>query len=161
MPSKSAKKRETLALQTLGEQLLELTQEQLSNLNLDESLFDAVRAASVMNSRGALRRQRQLIGKLMRNVDPEPIRLALDELQRQQRTEKDTFRRAEYWRDRIVTRGREGLNEFLESTGTSNEELWLLLQQLHASRSDSVRTTLRRKIFREVHEKLTVQNSAR
>ena len=79
-PSKTAKKREVLALQALGEQLIELTAEQLREMELPENLFDAITAASSIKSRGARRRQCQLVGKLMRSVDPEPIRRAIEDL---------------------------------------------------------------------------------
>jgi ribosome-associated protein len=160
-PSKSAKKRVFLELQELGEQLLRLTEEQLRSMDLDENLFDAVIAAAKMKSHGALRRQRQLIGKLMRNVDPEPIRRALDVFQHQERTAKDVFRRAEEWRDRIVQSGHPGLNEFFDMTGREYRDLSILLNE-YAAADDSGRRTLRRKIFRLVHAELTtmVQNCA-
>ena len=160
MDSKSARKREVLALQVLGEQLVGLTEEELQTMELEERLFDAVIAARKIKSRGALRRQCQLIGKLMKNVDPDPIRLALNEIQRQARTEKEIFRRAEYWRDRIVHDNHDALREFFEVTGRANDELSSLLQEYLASKGDSERTALRRKLFRQVHEELTVQNSA-
>lgn len=161
-PSKSAKKREFLALQELGEQLVRLTEEQLLSMELDENLFDAVSAATQMKSRGALRRQFQLIGKLMRSVDPEPIRRALGAFQRQGKTAKDIFRRAEEWRDRIVQDGQQELIEFFDMTGTENGELSSLLNEYHAAPGDSAKHALRRKIFRLVHAELTtvVQNFA-
>ena len=158
--SKSAKKREYLALQALGEQLIELSAEQLQSMELDESLFDAVSAAASVKSRGALRRQCQLIGKLMRNVDPEPIRLALEALQRQQKDDKEIFRRAEYWRDQIVQREHDALRQFFEMTGHVNGDLSSLLNAYLACPADSAKIALRRKIFRQVHEDLSemVQN---
>ncbi len=158
--SKSAKKREILALQALGEQLIDLTEAQLRDLELEERLFDAVTVASKIKSRGALRRQCQLIGKLMRNVDPGPIRLAIEAFQRQANTEKEIFRRAEHWRDRIVQHEDEALNEFFEMTGTVNENLFSILQEYLACSDDTVRRALYRKIFRQVHEDLAmlVQN---
>jgi len=131
-------------------------------MDLDENLFDAVVAAAKMKSHGALRRQRQLIGKLMRNVDPEPIRRALNAFQHQERTAKDVFRRAEEWRDRIVQSGHPGLNEFFDMTGRENRDLSVLLNEYAAARDDSGRRTLQRKIFRLVHAELTtmVQNCA-
>ena len=81
-PSKSARKREYLALQRLGEALIPLLEEDLLALGLDEELLDAVLAAKRMSKRGALRRQKQYIGKLMSRVDPEPIRAALERLHR-------------------------------------------------------------------------------
>jgi len=77
-PSKSARKREHLALQELGVKLIALKDAQLESLSLDDSLSAAVRDARHMKARGALRRQKQLIGKLMRGVDPEPIRAAIN-----------------------------------------------------------------------------------
>ena len=75
--SKSAKKREHLSLQVLGEQLIGFQEAQLRAMHLDGELLDAIVLASKIKSHSALRRQRQLIGKLMKHVDPEPIRAAL------------------------------------------------------------------------------------
>jgi ribosome-associated protein len=79
-PSKSARKREYLALQKLGEELITIRQSDLDSLPLDDALRDAVREASEIKAHGALRRQKQYIGKLMRNIDPEPIRAGLQKL---------------------------------------------------------------------------------
>ncbi|MGB5258588.1 MAG: ribosome biogenesis factor YjgA [Woeseiaceae bacterium] len=79
-PSKSAKKREFLALQKLGEDLIDLKESDLRKMDLDETLLEAVLAAHTIKSRGALRRQKQYIGKIMRQVDPEPIRTAMARL---------------------------------------------------------------------------------
>ncbi len=81
-PSKSARKREYLALQKLGEELLTLRESDLLDMELDEDLLEAVLEARQMRSRGALRRQKQYIGKLMRHIDPEPLRIALARVRR-------------------------------------------------------------------------------
>lgn len=81
-PSKSAKKREYLALQKLGEELIVLKNSDLGELALDDDLLEAVTAARQIKAHGALRRQKQYIGRLMRHIDPEPIRTALEELRR-------------------------------------------------------------------------------
>ena len=75
-------KREHLARQKLGEQLITLRDADLHSLALDEDLIDAVVEARSIKSHGALRRQKQFIGKLMRHIDPEPIRVALEKLRR-------------------------------------------------------------------------------
>ena len=79
-PSKSARKREYLALQKLGEELITLRESDLQAMSLDEDLLEAVLDAKRMKKHGALRRQKQYIGKLMGRVDPEPIRTALERL---------------------------------------------------------------------------------
>ena len=81
-PSKSARKREHLARQKLGEELIALRDADLRSLALDEDLFEAVMEARSIKARGALRRQKQYIGKIMGHIDPEPIRAALESLHR-------------------------------------------------------------------------------
>lgn len=81
-PSKSAKKREYLALQKLGEELITLRESELATLPLDEELLLAIRDAQQITARGAMRRQKQFIGKLMRHADPEPLLIAMAKLRR-------------------------------------------------------------------------------
>jgi len=81
-PSKSARKREYLALQKLGEELITLRESDLLSLPLEEDLLEAVQEARRIKAHGALRRQKQYIGKLMRHVDAEPINAALERLRR-------------------------------------------------------------------------------
>lgn len=71
--SKSQRKRESLALQALGEELTRLTGEQLAALALPDDLLGAVLAAQRISKFGALRRQLQYIGRLMREVDADAI----------------------------------------------------------------------------------------
>lgn len=82
-PSKSARKREYLALQKLGEELIALRASELQSMPLDEGLLEAIVEARHIKAHGALRRQKQYIGKLMGALeDPEPIREALERLRR-------------------------------------------------------------------------------
>lgn len=81
-PSKSARKREYIALQKLGEELIALKASDLDRLPLDDNLREAVLEAKQMKAHGALRRQKQYIGKLMRHIDPEPIRREMAKLRR-------------------------------------------------------------------------------
>jgi len=85
-PSKSQKKREMLALQELGTQLAKLSPEQLRKMDLPADLAAALADAQrFANKRGALRRQLQYVGKLMRGVDAEPIRAQLEALRGRRR----------------------------------------------------------------------------
>ena len=153
-PSKSARKREQHALQSLGERLIELAPEQLESMNLDERLLDAVVAAKSIRAHGALRRQKQLIGKLMRQQDPEPIRAALNAFHRDDRREKALFREAESWRDRITGDDGGALAAFFEHIGHDNEALAIELRQFRSATYDKARKTARRRIFREIHREI-------
>jgi ribosome-associated protein len=79
-PSKTAVKRAMSELQTLGAELVELSADQLGKIGLPDDLRAAVRAAQRITQHEARRRQLQYIGKLMRSLDPAPIRAALDEI---------------------------------------------------------------------------------
>jgi len=82
-PSKSARKRAYLALQKLGEELIMLREPDLLEMPLDEDLLEAIKEARQIKAHGALRRQKQYIGKLMGALeDPEPLREALERLRR-------------------------------------------------------------------------------
>jgi len=69
-PSKTQRKRDAHALQTLGIQLVALSAAQLSRLDLPEALHEAVLAAQRIRSHGARTRQLQYIGKVMRQLEP-------------------------------------------------------------------------------------------
>lgn len=95
-PSKSSLKREMTALQKLGEALTELSPDRLKKIDMPERLRDALQDAQRFTQHGAHRRQMQLIGKIMREIDAAPLQAALDEINgvsaaatiRQQRLER-------------------------------------------------------------------------
>lgn len=77
-PSKSQRKREMTALQELGEELVGLSRERLARIEMPERLRDAVLEAQRITKHEARRRQLQYVGKIMRDVDPAPLKEALD-----------------------------------------------------------------------------------
>jgi ribosome-associated protein len=79
-PSKSSRKRAAHAAQALGERLIALKESDLVRLPIPESLLDAVREARRIKARGGLARQKQYIGKLMRDLDTAAIEDALESL---------------------------------------------------------------------------------
>src|SRR4030065_2592890 len=78
--SKTKKKKEAEALQELGEELVKLTAAQSRDLTLPAEISAAVTFAKTLK-RGALRRQLQYIGTLMRQYDTAPIQEALQNIQ--------------------------------------------------------------------------------
>ena len=110
-PSKSQRKRTAHAAQDLGEALIGLRQSELEALGLPEALLEAVRDARRIRSRAAAARQRQYIGKLMRGIDPEPIRRALGARSEHNALETQRFKRAEAWRQRLLEEGESALDE--------------------------------------------------
>ena len=104
-PSKSERKRRSDDLQSLGEALIDLPDSELNALPLPEALRDAVLLARKITKHGGLYRQKQYIGKLMRKIDAEPIRAALEAKREGERVEALRFRRIEQWRDRLLQEG--------------------------------------------------------
>jgi len=100
--SKTQQKRAMHELQALGVALVDLSDAQLAAMTLPESLASAIAAARGMRQHGARRRQLQLIGKLMRDVDPEPIREQLAALRGQSAQAAAQQRRLEDWRRRLL-----------------------------------------------------------
>jgi ribosome-associated protein len=111
LPSKSERKRAALEAQALGEALIELSDAELAQLKLPETLSEALTQARRMTSRGALARQRQYIGKLMRELDLAPIRAKLAEKSEQRARESQRLKRIEAWRERLVKEGAAALAE--------------------------------------------------
>ena len=138
-------------MQALGERLIGLSREALDGIALGERLKDAVLTAQSIRSHGALRRQKQLIGKLMRNEDPVPIRAALDALGADDREARRRFREAEHWRDRIVRAPDKALAEFLEWTGTPAPAVEECARAIQTAANERDLKAAKRRLFRAIH----------
>jgi len=130
-PSKSQRKRDMTALQKLGAQLIELPTSVLRSLELPERLTDAIIEMGNTRTHEGRRRQMQFIGKLMREVDPEPIQLLLDRRERPHRDEVNAMHLAERWRERLIADDRV-IDEFVQATGCG--ELQALRTNIRAAR---------------------------
>jgi ribosome-associated protein len=112
--SKSQRKKQMLALQKIGEALVNLSAPELAKIHLEGSLADAVDHARSCKTHEARRRQLQFIGKLMRNVDVEPIAAALEKVQLKGQLSKAKFHQVERWRDRLIAGDDAIVQEFLQ-----------------------------------------------
>jgi len=100
--SKTRRKREMEELQKLGASLIALAPAQLDALDLPGELLAAVREAQRIKSHEAKRRQVQFIGKLMRSLDPAPVRAALAALDGRSAAARAEQRLLEQWRERLI-----------------------------------------------------------
>jgi ribosome-associated protein len=100
--SKTRRKREMHELQALGAALAALPESQLQAMNLAEDLRDALLEAKRIKSHEAKRRQMQYVGRLMRSLDPAPIRARLAELEGNSAQATARHRRLEAWRERLL-----------------------------------------------------------
>ena len=149
-PSKSQRKRDASAAQNLGTRLIDLKESELTALNLPETLHDAILLAKRITSRGGLARQRQFIGKLMRDIDPAPIEAALSETSRVTAQDAEKHKRLEAWRTRLLTEGPTALDDLLkERPSADRKALQLLIHKATTQRVDSgTRDGASRELFR-------------
>lgn len=101
-PSKTKVKQQMLELQGIGAELVALGKDQLAQLDLPETLRDAIHEMRRINKFGAQRRQMQYIGRLMREVDPEPIVARLNAWKGYSQQHTAHLHQLERWRDRLL-----------------------------------------------------------
>ena len=151
-PSKSSRKRAAHAAQDLGQELIRMRDGDLDALDLPETLVDAVREARRITSRGGLARQRQYIGKLMRDVDLEPIKAFLASRNKIDAQETERFKRVEVWRERLIVEGAQALEELQRWRPGIDRDEWT--RRVSAAQAERARTgatgPASRELFREL-----------
>ena len=110
--SKSEIKRDAEELKRLGAELVDLGKNSLDKIPLDERLRNEVELAQRIKKEGR-RRQLQLIGKLLRSIDVEPIRVALDKLNNRHNQQVALFHKLEMLRDRLIEQGDEAMGDVI------------------------------------------------
>jgi ribosome-associated protein len=111
-PSKTKIKKQMHELRDLGQELTELSKDQISKLDIPESLRDAIKEMHRIKSFGAKRRQIQYIGKLMRDIDTAPILAKLDTWKGVSKQHIGYMHQVERWRERLLA-GDTALTELL------------------------------------------------
>ena len=94
--SKTQLKKEMHELQALGKQLVELPVERIKSIEIPEKLAEALLFAKTIKKHGALKRQLHYIGALMRDVDANPIRHALESDEEARVSNVRLFKRPSY-----------------------------------------------------------------
>ena len=80
-PSKSQRKRDMIALQKLGEELVEQSAERIRKCQISDDLCNAVLECQRIKNREGRRRQLQYIGKLMRKLTEDEIEFIKQQLE--------------------------------------------------------------------------------
>jgi ribosome-associated protein len=151
-PSKSLRKRQSHELQTLGEELIQLPQADLDALPLPDTLREAVMLARTITKHGGLYRQKQFIGKLMRKIDAEPIRLALKARRDRDRIAARQFHLVERWRARLIDEA-QALDEFAAAYQIDDRAQFAqLIEQARGERSHNRTPKAARELFRLIEK---------
>ena len=129
--SKTQIKKEAEELQELGMELLRLPIQRLERMALPDDLRKALMEAGSITSNIAGRRQRQFIGALMRDVDPEPIRHALLQISADLPIESKIIEETRMWLDRLLTGDPDSLEAFIHACpGLEHQRLRQLLRNI-------------------------------
>ena len=150
--SRSQRKRDVEALQKLGAALVELPPAQLDGLDLPAGLVEAVREAQRIRSREARRRQIQYIGKLMRDVDPAPVRAALADAAGGSAAARASQKRLESWRERLIADDA-ALTEYAAAhAGADLQALRALIRNARRELAESRPPRAQRELFRVLRD---------
>ncbi|MFA5915472.1 MAG: ribosome biogenesis factor YjgA [Burkholderiales bacterium] len=160
LTSKTRKKKDMLALQDLGVQLVELNEQQLASMQLPEELLDAVMEARRLTKHEARRRQMQYIGRLMRDLDAVPIRERLEQWKGQGRAHTAQLHAIERWREELLA-GDPALARFLdEHPDADSQKLRVLIRNARREQSAALPPKNYRELFRILRETLTKEPAA-
>ncbi|MDD2934680.1 MAG: ribosome biogenesis factor YjgA [Methylotenera sp.] len=100
--SKTKLKAEADEQQALGVRLTELPKDKLLKLDLPDAVLTAVLDTKKITANGAIRRHRQYLGRLMRDIDNAPILEQLARWDGKHTAENAYFHGLERWRDRMI-----------------------------------------------------------
>ena len=175
-PSRSEKKRQSLALQEMGEELTRLGPQEVKNLDLPPDLAEALSLYGRISNHEGRRRQLQFIGRIMRELDPAPIRAALDARREKSATATAALHKAEQWRERLLAADDNELSSLIaaffanlpaqpsleQAEGATKREAAILPDDMRnmalAARKEAAENTAphaRRALFRALHNMLT------
>ena len=146
--SKSEIKRDAEDLKQLGEKLVNLTKANLTKVPLDDSLKDAIELAQRLQKE-ARRRQLQYIGKLLRSIDAEPIREALEKIENKHNQQQAMLHKLEILRDELVTKGDAALTDLLnEHPSVDRQQLRNLIRAAQKEKEQNKPL----KAYREIYQ---------
>jgi len=151
--SKSQRKREMDELKKLGMALLEFSDDALRQLQLPETLLEALRTGKRITSNNARKRQMQYIGKLLKDIDATPLYAAVDARDHQHATHTREFHQIEELRDKLILEGDRALPAVLAVfPHTDRQHLRKLLRQARKEQETGQPPRAARLLFRYLRE---------
>lgn len=148
-PSKSQRKRESLALQDLGERLVNLPAGQLARVPIEGELADALAQARQMGRDSGRRRQLRFIGKLLRDMDVTPIQEAVAAIDGAHNAASAHHHRLEALCEALVTGDQQALGDLLdEHPEADRQHLRQLMRNAAREREQQRPPRARRELFR-------------
>jgi len=151
-PSKSQRKREMTALQALGESLLRLSAAELARIDLPEPLRDALTETAGIRSHEGRRRHLQYIGKLMRQVDAEPLRAAIANATGESKQAVALMHRCERLRDALLADDAALAGVLAELPGADTQQLRATIRAARREHEEGRPPKHARQLYRWLYE---------
>ena len=150
--SRTKKKLHVEELQKLGAALVALPAVTLDALDLPAQLLAAVREAQRITSHEARRRQVQFIGKVMRKVDPEPVRAAVAAIAGQSAVARARQKRLEQWRERLIAHDAALTGFATEHAGADLQAMRTLIRNARKEIAENKPPRAQRELFRVLRD---------
>lgn len=151
--SKTQLKKHCDDLKKLGEDLINLKTHELEMMHMPEQLEEAVAVARKLNARSGLKRQKQYIGKIMREIDSADIEQQLNKIKHRNDASNASFKKTEHWRDRLILQDNNATTELLGMyPEMDRQHLHQLIRQAKKEAAAEKPPAAARKLFRYLRE---------
>ncbi|XPV75286.1 MAG: ribosome biogenesis factor YjgA [Desulfovibrio sp.] len=158
--SRSQVKRELKELQDLGIRLTKLKKPELRRLDLPQTLNDAIIECQRLK-REALRRQHQYIGSLMREIDADLIRDAVDNIQSGKQHDQAQFHEVERWREELLSGNNTLLGEIIDTCpGANAQHIRQLIRNANTEQKKGKAPKSSRALFKYLRELIHDRDAA-
>jgi ribosome-associated protein len=140
------------ALQALGESLLRLSAAELARIELPEALREALAETARIGSHEGRRRQLQYIGRLMRQVEPEPLRAAIEDATGESKRAVALMHRCERLRDALLADDAALAGVLSDLPGADAQQLRAAIRAARREHLDGRPPKHARQLYRWLHE---------
>lgn len=159
--SKSQVKREMLALQALGAELVAMPAVQLAKVPMSEKLRDNIELCQRITAHGGRDRQLQFIGRIMRDEEMEPLHQALEDIRFSAKKQAQKFHVLERWRERLIADGDSALSDYLvEHPDADRQQLRTLIRQAQKEAKENKAPSAARELFKVLRGLQEIDRSA-
>ena len=116
--SKTALKNEAKDVHAFGRILVGLTDKQISQIELPENVYEAIKELKKLKKNSAQKRQSLYLAKLLRAIDLSEAQRFVDQLKFESQTEIKKFHKVEDWRGKLLA-DISNLTDFVNLSPTS------------------------------------------
>jgi ribosome-associated protein len=161
-PSKTTLKAQVHDLRELGLELSGLPRDRLGAAPMPDELREALERFRRISARGAKRRELQYIAKILRGIDPEPLREVVNTFALGRAADAGNLHRVERWRDELIADDQAVTRWMNEFSGSDVQHLRSLVRAARRDTAtiepDERQPASYRELFRFIREQLSASD---